>query len=302
MVEPACYPRPVPRKLAELLAVLDLEEIDVNIFRGENEQSRHHRLFGGQVAAQALVAAGRTAAGLPAHSLHAYFLRPGDPETPVVYTVDRIRDGRSFATRRVVGQQRGRAIFTMAVSFHEPETSYEHQDAMPAAPAPEDVPTWQERVEAVWDRLPPEMKKIAPAARPIDVRHVELPTYLGGEPDRGPSQVWIRAEGELPDDRLLHQCVLTYATDISLLDNILRPHGRLGRLGPMMVASIDHAVWFHRPLRVDEWLLYQQESPTAHGARGFARGELFTRDGRLVASVAQEGLMRPVQEAEDRSA
>jgi len=287
--------------LDELLEILDLEEIDFNIFRGRNEPSRHGRLFGGQVAAQALVAAGRTVDGLPAHSLHSYFLRPGDPSVPVVYTVDRIRDGRSFVTRRVVGQQRGKAIFNMAASFHEPEFSYEHQDDMPEAPLPDQVPTWLERMEQVWARLPEEMKKVAPSPRPIDVRHVEAPTYLGGGSSRGPTQVWMKADGKLGDDPFLHQCVLAYATDISLLDNILRPHGRLGKLGPMMVASIDHAVWFHRPLRFDDWLLYVQESPVAYGARGYARGVLFTTDGTLVASTTQEGLMRPVKEAEDRT-
>ena len=287
--------------LDELLEILDLEEIDFNIFRGSNESSRHGRLFGGQVAAQALVAAGRTVDGLPAHSLHGYFLRPGDPSVPVVYTVDRIRDGRSFVTRRVVGQQRGKAIFNMAVSFHEPEHSYEHHYPMPDAPEPDEVPTWLERMKKVWDTLPEEMKKVTPSQRPIDVRHVQPPTYLGGTSSRGPAQVWMKADGRLANDPFLHQCVLTYATDISLLDNILRPHGRLGKLGPMMVASIDHAVWFHRPLRVDEWLLYVQDSPVAFGARGFSRGALYARDGTLVASAAQEGLMRPVKEAEDRT-
>lgn len=287
--------------LDELLGILDLEEIDFNIFRGRNEPSRHGRLFGGQVAAQALVAAGRTVEALPAHSLHGYFLRPGDPSVPVVYTVDRIRDGRSFVTRRVVGQQRGKAIFNMAASFHEPEFSYEHQEPMPDACDPETVPTWLERMNVVWDSLPEEMKKVAPSPRPIDVRHVQAPTYLGGTSSQGPAQVWMKADGLLADDPFLHQCVLTYATDISLLDNILRPHGRLGKLGPMMVASIDHAVWFHRPLRFDEWLLYVQDSPAAFGGRGFARGTLYTRGGSLVASATQEGLMRPVQEAEDRT-
>ncbi len=287
--------------LDELLEILDLEEIDFNIFRGSNEPSRLGRLFGGQVAAQALVAAGRTVDALPAHSLHGYFLRPGDPSVPVVYTVDRIRDGRSFVTRRVVGQQRGKAIFNMAVSFHQPEHSYEHQDPMPDAPEPDEVPTWLERMKKVWDTLPEEMKKVTPSQRPIDVRHVQPPTYLGGTSSRGPAQVWMKADGRLANDPFLHQCVLTYATDISLLDNILRPHGRLGKLGPMMVASIDHAVWFHRPLRVDEWLLYVQDSPVAFGARGFSRGTLYARDGTLVASAAQEGLMRPVKEAEDRT-
>ena len=287
--------------LDDLLQVLDLEAIDFNIFRGKNEPTQYGRLFGGQVAAQALVAAGRTVDALPAHSLHGYFLRPGDPSVPVVYTVDRIRDGRSFVTRRVVGQQRGKAIFNMAASFHEPEFSYEHQNPMPEAPDPEEVPTWTERMQEVWDSLPEEMKKVTPSPRPIDIRHVQAPTYLGGAASLGPALVWMKADGRLADDPLLHQCVLTYGTDISLLDNILRPHGRLGKLGPMMVASIDHAVWFHRPLRADEWLLYVQESPTAFGARGFARGTLYTRDGRLVASTTQEGLMRPVKEAEDRT-
>ena len=287
--------------LRDLLDILDLEEIDANIFRGQNEQTRWGRLFGGQVAAQALVAAGRTTDGLPAHSLHAYFLRPGDPSTPVVYTVDRIRDGRSFVTRRVVGQQRGKAIFNLSVSFHEPEKSYEHQLAMPDAPDPETIPRWSERMAKVIDRLPEEMKKVTPGERPIDVRYVDPPTYLGGTPSSEPSQTWVKAQGPLGDDPFLHQCVLTYATDISLLDNILRPHGRLGTLGPMMVASIDHAIWFHRPCRIDEWVLFVQDSPVAFGARGFARGTLYTKEGILVASVAQEGLMRPAPVAEDRS-
>ncbi len=289
------------RILDELLDVLDLEQIDDNIFRGQNEPDRRGRLFGGQVAAQALVAAGRTVTGLPAHSLHGYFLRPGDPSVPVVYTVDRIRDGRSFVTRRVVGQQRGKAIFNMATSFHQAEFSYEHQEPMPDAPPPEEVPTWRERMQAVWDELPPAMKKVAPTERPIDVRHVQVPTYLGGEATRGPSQVWMKIDGRLADDPFLHQTLLTYATDISLLDNILRPHGRLGKLGPMMVASLDHAVWLHRPFRFDDWLLYAMDSPNAFGGRGYARGSIYTREGELVASTAQEGLMRPAREAEDRS-
>jgi acyl-CoA thioesterase-2 len=189
----------------------------------------------------------------------------------------------------------------MAVSFHEPEFSYEHQDEMPEAPPPEEVPTWRERMEAVWNSLPDEMKKVTPSSRPIDIRQLQTPTYLGGEASRGPTQVWMKANGKLADDLFLHQTLLTYATDISLLDNILRPHGRLGKLGPMMVASIDHAVWLHRPLRFDEWLLYVMDSPAAFGARGFARGTIYTRDGKLVASTAQEGLMRPAKEAEDRS-
>jgi acyl-CoA thioesterase-2 len=291
----------VSKALDELLEILDLEEIELNIFRGHNESERRGRLFGGQVAAQALVAASRTVESRPAHSLHGYFLRPGDPSIPVLYSVDRIRDGRSFTTRRVVAIQHGHAIFNMSASFHAPERGYEHQTPMPEAPPPEGVPTWQERVEQVWSRLPEQARVFDPRERPIDLRHVDLPTYLGGGPTRAPGLVWLRVLRRLPDDERLHQALLTYASDISLLDNIIRPHGRLGTLGPIMMASIDHAVWFHRPLRVDEWLLYAQESPVAAGARGFARGQLFTREGVLVASVAQEGLMRPAGTAEDRS-
>jgi acyl-CoA thioesterase-2 len=287
--------------LDELLELLDLEELDADLFRGRNESTRQGRLFGGQVAAQALVAAGRTVPGKPAHSLHGYFLRPGDPALPVIYAVDRIRDGRSFTTRCVVARQRGRAIFNASLSFHEPEPSYEHQIAMPPAPDPESVPTWAERVRERLDTIPEEARPWAPRPRPIDLRHVELPTYLGGEPRLGASRVWMRVERKLGDDALLHQALLTYASDHSLLDNVVRPHGRKGALGPLMMASLDHALWFHRPLRVDEWLLYVQESPVAAGARGFARGEIFTRAGLLVASVAQEGLMRPMGRPEDRS-
>jgi acyl-CoA thioesterase-2 len=291
----------VNKRLDELLELLDLEEIELNIFRGQNESERHGRLFGGQVAAQALAAAGRTVPSKPAHSLHGYFLRPGDPTLPVLYSVDRIRDGRSFTTRRVVAIQNGKAIFNMSVSFHEPEPSYEHQIEMPGAPDPEGVPTWQERLEKMADRIPQEVRAWAPRPRPIELRHVHPPTYLGGEATHEPGQVWLRVERQLEDDALLHQCILTYASDISLLDNIIRPHGRRGELGPLMMASLDHAVWFHRPLRVDEWLLYHQESPVAAFFNDTATTEIYTRDGRLVASVAQEGLMRPVGTPEDRS-
>lgn len=287
--------------LDELLGVLDLEEIDTNVYRGQNEPRREGRLFGGQVAAQSLVAAGRTVPDMLAHSLHSYFLRPGDPSHPVLYTVDRIRDGRSFTTRRVVALQRGKAIFNMAVSFHRPEAGYSHQHAMPDAPPPESLPTWLQRVEEEQRRNPDRVEKWVPRPRPIDVRHVELPTYMGGEPREGPSYVWLRVRRPLSDDLFLHQCLLTYATDISLLDNMVLPHGRFGELGSLMTASLDHAVWFHRPLRVDDWILYAMDSPTAMGARGLARGLLYTREGSLVASAVQEGLMRPAPQSDDRS-
>ncbi len=297
-------PHTTPSKeghLDELLGCLDLEPIDLDIFRGRNERERGPRLFGGQVAAQALVAAGRTVEGQAPHSLHAYFLRPGDPATPVIYRVDRIRDGRSFSTRHVVAIQRGKAIFNVSVSFHVEEKGYEHQIEMPDAPPPESLPSWTEMVTKVLDKLPPEVRSWAPRPRPIDMRFVHPPTFFGGEPRRGTSLVWLRVARPLPDDPFLHQCLLTYASDLSLLDNIVKPHGRSGPLGPLMTASLDHALWFHRPLRVDDWLLYVQDSPAARGGRGLARGSLYTRGGQLVASVAQEGLMRPVTRAEDRS-
>jgi acyl-CoA thioesterase-2 len=288
-------------KLDDLLDLLGLEEIDTDVYRGRNEAGRVQRLFGGQVAAQALVAAGRTVERGRAHSLHGYFLRPGDPAHPVLYMVERIRDGRSFTTRTVVAKQRGHAIFNLAVSFHVDESGYEHQSAMPDAPDPETVPTWDELVRRQLAELPKEVRPWVGGPRAIDLRHVQVPSYLGGAPFEGPSLVWFRVARRLEDTPLVHQALVTYASDISLLDNMVRPYGRIGRLGPLMTASLDHALWFHRALRADEWLLYVQESPVAAGARGFARGTIYARDGRLVASVAQEGLMRPASRLEDRS-
>lgn len=287
--------------LDDLLELLDLENIDLDIFRGRNERMRPGRIFGGQVAAQSLVAAARTVAELSAHSLHGYFLRPGDPATPVVFTVDRIRDGKAFVTRHVVARQRGKAIFNMSVSFQVAERGYEHQMEMPPAPDPESLPTRDELVRLHFDAIPEADRHWVAHPRPIDVRHVQLPTFFGGKPSAGPSLVWMRVPRALGDDPALHQRLLAYMSDLTLLDNIVLPHGRNGRLGPVMVASIDHAVWFHRSLRVDDWLLYVQDSPAAAGARGFARGTIFARSGELVASVAQEGLLRPVHKPDDRS-
>ncbi len=295
-------PLPTASDLVDaLLERIDLEEIDQDIYRGQNEPMRIGRLFGGQVAAQSLSAAGRTIEGLLAHSLHAYFLRPGDPAVPVIYRVDRIRDGRSFTTRRVVAQQRGQAIFNMSVSFHKKERGYEHQTEMPKVPEPEELPTMAELVERMTDQMPEEARQWAPRPRPIDMRHVVVPTYMGGEATEEANPVWMRVARKLSDDLFLHQCLLTYASDMSLVDTIVQRHGRRGSLGPLMVASLDHALWFHRPARIDDWLLYVQESPVASGARGFARGTVYTRDGALVASVAQEGLVRPVRKPDDRS-
>lgn len=296
----------MPDPLATLLEVLDLEALDPNIYRGQNEDPGRTRLFGGQVAAQALAAAGRTveslpAHSLPAHSLHAYFLRAGDPKTPVLYKVDRIRDGRSFVTRRVVAVQHGEAIFNLSASFHRIESGYEHQSEMPDAPDPETLRTWEERVAAAWDSLPENSRQWMAQRRPIDLRHADSPSYLGGPPSDAGGLVWLRAAGTLPDDPFLHQCVWTYASDMSLLDNTIRAHGRSGPLGPVMMASLDHAIWFHRAFRADQWLLYVQDSPAAAHSRGFARASLYSRDGVLVSSAVQEGLIRPVGEPEDRS-
>ncbi len=283
--------------LRQLIGLLDLEELDVNLYRGQNEAVSWGRLFGGQVAAQALVAASRTVDGWMAHSLHAYFLRPGDPEVPVIYTVDRIRDGSSFATRRTVALQRGRAIFNMSVSFHKLEEGFEHQEEMPDAPDPDSLPTWQERYASLESKIPEEMRKWMSRERAIDLRSTQAMSFVSGERTSGPSLVWFRANGTLPEDPRLHQCLITYASDMSLLENVVRRHGRGWPERSVMTASLDHALWFHRTARADEWLLYAQDSPAAAGARGFARGTIFSRDGTLIASVAQEGLVRPVSAA-----
>jgi acyl-CoA thioesterase-2 len=287
--------------IEDLLELLDLEEIDTNIYRGQNEKRRPGRLFGGQVAAQSLVAAGRTVDGKPAHSLHGYFLRPGDPAVPVVYSVDRIRDGRSFTTRRVVAQQRGKAIFNMAVSFHEAERGYSHQQTMPGTPPPDEVRSRREWARLLADEIPEQFRGWAGRRGPIETRHLHAPTFITREAHEGPQSVWMKAVAPLPDDPFLHQCVLAYASDMSLLDAIVQPHGRVGELGPLMTASLDHAIWFHKPVRVDRWLLYYQDSPAAYGARGLARGTLYTEEGELVASTAQEALMRPASSPEDRA-
>ena len=287
--------------ISDLLELLDLEEIDVNIYRGSNEKRRPGRLFGGQVAAQALAAAGQTVEDTPAHSLHGYFLRPGDPAVPVVYNVDRIRDGRSFTTRRVVAQQHGKAIFNMAVSFHQAEQGYFHQLEMPAVPPPQDLLTRTEWAEKLADQIRPEFRQWAGRPGPIETRHLHPPSFISPDPQSGPASVWMKAVRSLPDDPMLHQCVLTYASDISLVDVIVQPHGRKAALGPLMTASLDHAVWFHKPARIDEWILYQQDSPAAFGARGLARGTLYTESGELVASTCQEALVRPTSASEDRA-
>jgi acyl-CoA thioesterase II len=275
-----------------VLAILDLEPLEVNLFRGRSPQSRWQRVFGGQVIGQALVAACRTVEARRPHSLHAYFLLPGDPKVPIIYEVDRIRDGGSFTTRRVVAIQHGRAIFSMSASFHEDEPGLNHQVAMPEVPPPENLPNESELRQRALAVMPEAIRRYYERERPIDLRPVEVSRYLGEKLDNGRFHVWIRATGRLPDDPAIHQCVLAYASDMTLLDTTLVPHGRTLFEPDFMGASLDHALWFHRPFRADDWLLYAQDSPSLSGSCGFARGLIFARDGTLVASVAQEGLVR----------
>jgi acyl-CoA thioesterase II len=279
------------RTLEELLDLLDLEQIEVDIFRGRSPDERRQRVFGGQVAGQALVAAGRTVpSDRPVHSLHAYFIRPGDPAVPLVYTVDRIRDGRSFTTRRVTAIQHGRPIFAMSASFQRAEAGPEHADPMPDVPPPEAVERNSDRLARLFGEVPAQLDR-----SPFDLRSVG-PMTVEAELDAAlrttRNLVWLRADGDLPDDPLLHVCLMTYASDMTLLDTVLLGHGLSWLDGRTTGASLDHAMWFHREFRADRWLLYAQDSPAAHGARGLARGEVFTASGQLVVSVVQEGLIR----------
>jgi acyl-CoA thioesterase-2 len=271
-----------------LVDLLDLEAIEVNIFRGKHPEGDRQRTFGGQVAAQALMAAGRTVDEGRVHSLHSYFLRPGDSSAPTLYEVDRIRDGRSFCTRRVVAIQHGQAIYNMQASFHTDEVSFEHQMRMPDVPAPEEIAPAPARVRDEFGYVDDRPSH----SHPIDQRYVgELP-WSANRSREPRERLWIRADGELPDDPLLHSCVVTYASDMNPFDVMLAPHDVRRDKGSFMGASLDHCMWFHRELRADEWLLYDMDSPIAHGGRGLARGFLFSRDGELKVSLVQEGLTR----------
>ena len=278
--------------VADLLAVLDLEPLEVNLFRGRSPQVGWQRVFGGQVIGQALVAACRTVDGRPPHSMHAYFLLAGDPKVPIIYEVDRIRDGKSFTTRQVKAIQHGHPIFSMAVSFHTAEPSLHHQARMPDVPSPEELPSEAEMRERILPMVPDTVRRYYERERPIELRPVEFDRYRGKKLPDGRFHIWIRATGRLPDDPTIHQCVLAYASDMMLLDTALVVHGRSLFEKDFMAASLDHALWLHRPFRADDWLLYAQDSPNLDGSRGFARGLIFKRDGTLVASVAQEGLVR----------
>ncbi len=279
--------------LDELVTLLGLERVEENLFRGQSQDLGWGTVFGGQVLGQALSAAVQTVpAERHVHSIQAYFLRPGDVAKPIVYDVDRIRDGSSFTTRRVVAIQSGRAIFNLAASFQKEEPGLEHQDPMPPAPAPETLPTDRERFAAIVDKLPAFARERATAERPFEMRPTEWDDPFQPEVRPPRRMVWLRTAGKLPDNPALHRYLLAYASDHAFVTTSLLPHAVHWMAGAMQVASLDHVMWFHQPFRVDEWLLHVMESPAAHGARGLARGRIFTHDGRLVASTAQEGLIR----------
>jgi acyl-CoA thioesterase-2 len=280
--------------LQELVALLSLERIEENLFRGQSQDLGWGQVFGGQVLGQALSAATQTVPSeRQPHSLHAYFLRPGDVTKPIVYAVDRARDGGSFTTRRVVAIQNGATILNLAASFQAPEEGFEHQDEMPAAPPPESLPTEQERASAVADKLPAWIKDRLLGDRPFEVRISDMPDDLFHPTPRPPHRmVWLKTSAPLPDDPALHRYLLAYASDNAFIGTALMPHGVSFLTPGKQIASLDHAMWFHRPFRIDEWLLHVMDSPSASESRGLVRGRVFTRDGRLVASTIQEGLIR----------
>ena len=274
--------------ITSLVSVLELEQLEVNLFRGHSPQNGWPRVFGGQVVGQALVAAARTVEDRLAHSLHSYFLLGGDPKVPIVFEVDRIRDGKSFVTRRVIAIQHGQAIFSMGVSFHKDEPGFEHQMTMPDTPDPDELPTEEE----LRSMVPPNMQRLWTFDRPIELRPVNLQKFLTTGQIDPVQKIWFRTKGSLPDDKKTHQCALAYASDFTLLNAAVTQQGRPPFDPALQMASLDHAVWFHRDFRADEWLLYVQDNPSSQGARAFCRGMIYDRKGVLVASVAQEGLIR----------
>ncbi len=290
---------PVPHAALErLLRTLTLEPLEDNLFRGPRASEGWQRVYGGLVLGQALVAAALTVdESRPIHSLHGYFLLAGDPEREIVYDVERIRDGGSFTTRRVRAVQHGRAIFSMSASFHRPEAGFEHQSPMPDVPPPEELPNVRDLMDAATADLPEAMRAYWRRERPIDVRIVDASRYVSREPRPASQSIWLKTNGPLNDNQYIHQAVLAYASDFTLLDTALVAHGRLLFDADIQLASLDHAMWFHRPFRADDWLLYTQDSPSASGARAYCRGAVFDRQGRLVASTVQEGLMRPRETA-----
>ncbi|MBV9432535.1 MAG: acyl-CoA thioesterase II [Hyphomicrobiales bacterium] len=280
------------KAVRDLINILDLETLEINLFRGRSPQVGWQRVFGGQVIGQALVAACRTVEGRMPHSLHAYFILPGDPAIPIIYEVERLRDGRSFTTRRVRAIQHGHPIFAMSASFHLEEEGLSHAIEMPKVPRPEELPSESEIKNRIMPAMPDPVRGYFERERPIELHPVEYERYLSHAPRQPVFNLWMRTTAALPDDPILHRCVLAYASDLTLLDTSLVAHGRTLFERGFQGASLDHAMWFHAPFRADEWLLYSQDSPFSGGARGFSRGSIFSRDGRLVASVAQEGLIR----------
>ena len=278
-------------RLQELLKLLDLERLEDNLFRGQSRDVGAPQVFGGQVLGQALVAASRTVEGRQVHSLHAYFLRRGDVNAPIIFEVDRSRDGGSFTSRRVVAIQHGQPILTMSSSFQITEPGLDHQSPMPAAPPPEELRDLGEINAELVHRVPEKVQCFFRQQRPFEFRAVDPPDFLNPVKRAAEKRVWFRVTGKLPEDQALHRCLLTYVSDYHLLDTATLPHAV--SFMQLQMASIDHAIWFHRDLRVDDWLLYVTESPSASGARGFGRGAIYSRAGTLVASVAQEGLIRP---------
>ncbi|NRA46649.1 MAG: acyl-CoA thioesterase II [Oligoflexales bacterium] len=278
--------------LEQLLRILDLEQTDADHFKGDSQDLGYRRLFGGQVLAQALVAGYRTVKDRFAHSLHAYFLRPGDPEETLTYEVDRIRDGRSFTTRRVVAKQKDKPIFNMSISFQIKEEGVEHQSPMPTVPGPDGLISELERARKVADKIPEKMRYKATCERPIEIRVVNPINYFSPKKREPTNYHWMKTIAKLPDDPIMHQCLLAYSSDFGLMGTSLNPHGISFLQKELQAASLDHTMWFHRDFKMDEWLLYAVESPNANGARGLNFGKFFNRDGKLVASTAQEGLIR----------
>lgn len=279
----------VTRKLVDLL---DIAPVGDDHFQGESEDLGFPNVFGGQVLGQALMAASRTVESRLPHSMHAYFLRPGNHRLPIDYEVQRVRDGGSFTVRRVIARQEGKEILTGSVSFQVAEDGYEHQMAMPPAPDVDGLKSEQEYSEMLRPYIPEGLQQFLTRQRPIEIRPVNPVNPLKPEPRPPQKQSWLRAQGELPDDPVLHRCLLAYASDFSFLGTSLHPHGITFMSPDMQVASLDHAIWFHRDFRMDDWLLYDKDSPSAFGGRGFNRGNFFTRDGVMVASTAQEALIR----------
>ena len=278
--------------LEDLIKVMTLERLEINLFRGQSRDIGSPQVFGGQVLGQALVAATQTVEQREVHSLHAYFLRRGDFNAPIVYEVDRAWDGKHFSTRRVVAIQNGAQIFNMSASFQRPEEGLDHQITMPDVPKPEALEDMQSLYKAALTKAPEAMRRVLEQKRPFEFRPVEPPDFSRSQKQAPINHVWFKAVAPLPDDEALHRCLLAYASDFGLLGTALRPHAMNMMSTKLVIASIDHAMWFHRKVRVDDWLLYAMDSPSASGARGFTRGSLFSRDGRLVASASQEGLIR----------